>query len=200
MPDKIIHLRSLTAGSVPSTSSLGVGQIAINVNDGKIFVRQSGSYGDTVQTAVTTNNVTTGSVTISGSLFVSGALGIFGAITANSFTGSVFGTSSWANNTTYATSASQIISNGVVTTVSTDPSQLFVIKSGTTKYINISSSGNTDIYSDLFTIRNFTTKEPVLTVTQSIVKIATQSVDPNIPAINGGIWFTSASLFVGLDS
>ena len=67
MPDKIIHLRNLTPGAVPTTSSLGVGELAINVNDGKIYVRQSGSLGDSIQTAVTTNNVTSGSITISGS-------------------------------------------------------------------------------------------------------------------------------------
>lgn len=83
MPDKIIHLRSLTAGAVPTTSSLGVGELAINVNDGKIFLRQSGSLGNTIQTAVTTNNTTSGSVTISGSVTVIGPLNA---------------TASWANN------------------------------------------------------------------------------------------------------
>ena len=48
MPDKIIHLRSLTPGSVPTTSSLDVGQFAINVPDGKVFVRRSGSGVDTI--------------------------------------------------------------------------------------------------------------------------------------------------------
>jgi hypothetical protein len=43
MADKILHKRSLTQGSVPTTASLGVGELAINVNDGKLFLHQSGS-------------------------------------------------------------------------------------------------------------------------------------------------------------
>ena len=43
MADRILHKRSLTPGSVPTTSSLEIGEIALNVNDGKLFLRQSGS-------------------------------------------------------------------------------------------------------------------------------------------------------------
>ena len=46
MAGRIIHKRSLTANSVPPTSSLELGEIALNVNDGKLFFRQSGSVGD----------------------------------------------------------------------------------------------------------------------------------------------------------
>jgi hypothetical protein len=46
MPDRIIHKRSLTANSIPAISSLEIGEIALNVNDGKLFFRQSGSVGD----------------------------------------------------------------------------------------------------------------------------------------------------------
>ena len=46
MADRIIHKRSLTANSIPLTSSLALGEIALNVNDGKLFFRQSGSSGD----------------------------------------------------------------------------------------------------------------------------------------------------------
>lgn len=81
MPDTIIHLRSLTPGSTPTTSSLGVGQIAINVPDGKAFLRQSGSQGDTIQSFVTTNSTTTGSITISGSVTLTGSLNISGSTT-----------------------------------------------------------------------------------------------------------------------
>ena len=73
MADKIIHLRSLTPDSVPTTSSLGVGQFAINVPDGKIFIRKSGSVSDTIETAITTNAQNSGSVYLTGSLDVSGS-------------------------------------------------------------------------------------------------------------------------------
>lgn len=87
MPDKIIHIRSLTAGSTPTTTSLGVGQIAINVPDGKAFLRQSGSQGDTIQSFVTTNSTTTGSINISGSVTITGSLNQLGDYT---HTGSVY--------------------------------------------------------------------------------------------------------------
>ena len=63
---QIIRLkRSTTAGSVPSTSDLSVGEIAINVYDGKVFLRRSGSVDD-VREVVT--NEYTGSVNITGSV------------------------------------------------------------------------------------------------------------------------------------
>lgn len=67
---QIIKLkRSTTAGSVPTTGDLSIGELAINVADGKVFLRRSGSFGDTVQELV--GNVYTGSVDISGSITAS---------------------------------------------------------------------------------------------------------------------------------
>jgi hypothetical protein len=48
MADKILHKRSLTLGSVPTTASILPGELAINVNDGKLFLRQSGSVDQIV--------------------------------------------------------------------------------------------------------------------------------------------------------
>lgn len=80
MPDRIIHKRSLTGSSVPTTASLEIGEFAINVVDAKVYLRRSGSVSDGVYSLVTANTVTTGS------------------IQATSFTGSLFGTASWSNN------------------------------------------------------------------------------------------------------
>jgi len=67
---QIIKLkRSLVPGSVPTTGSLSIGEIAINVSDGKVFLRRSGSLGDTIQELV--GNVYTGSLDISGSVTAS---------------------------------------------------------------------------------------------------------------------------------
>jgi len=67
---QIIKLkRSLTPGAVPSTGDLSIGEMAINVSDGKVFLRRSGSLGDTVQTLI--SDVHTGSVDISGSVTAS---------------------------------------------------------------------------------------------------------------------------------
>lgn len=100
MSNKILHKRNLTTGIVPTTSSLSVGELAINVADGKVYLRKSGSIEDTILPLVTANTITTGS------------------ITATSFTGSLFGTSSWAQNAitaSHATSVGPLNQNLIVT-------------------------------------------------------------------------------------
>jgi hypothetical protein len=42
MPNKIIPKRSTVAGKVPTTGDLDVGEIAINLTDGKLFSRNAG--------------------------------------------------------------------------------------------------------------------------------------------------------------
>jgi len=67
---QIIKLkRSTTPGSIPTTGDLSIGELAINVSDGKVFLRRSGSLGDTVQELV--GNIYTGSLDISGSVTAS---------------------------------------------------------------------------------------------------------------------------------
>jgi hypothetical protein len=93
----------------------------------------------------------------------------------------------------------QIATGSVTASVNTNPTNLFLIKSGSTQYFNISSSGDTDLYSNLFIVRNFTTQQPVLIVSQSIVQIQTQSLNPIGTTNAGSIWFTSSSFYVGLE-
>jgi len=63
---QIIRLkRTSVAGSVPTTSDLSTGELAINVHDGKVFLRRSGSVDDVRE--VLTNEFT-GSVNITGSV------------------------------------------------------------------------------------------------------------------------------------
>jgi hypothetical protein len=93
----------------------------------------------------------------------------------------------------------QIATGSVTASVNVNPANLFLIKSGSTQYFNISSSGNTDLYSNLFIVRNFTTQQPVLTVSQSIVQVQTQSFNPSGTTNAGSIWFTSSSFYVGLE-
>ena len=142
--------------------------------------------------------VNDGGAYITGSTYITGALFVTGSInsTIAGFTGSLFGTASYS---TTAISASILITGSISAQVTTDPTQLFIVKSGTTQYLNISSSGNSELYSNLFIVKNFTTKQAVLTVSESIVTVATQSSIPTGTAPNGGIWFTSASMYIGLD-
>ena len=75
---QIIKLkRSLAAGSKPATSDLSIGELAMNVTDGKVFLRKSGSAGDNVKEIVTLDHAGT----------LSGSLNITGSITASAFKG-----------------------------------------------------------------------------------------------------------------
>jgi len=135
---------------------------------------------------------------------ISGSVKVFGSIT-----GSLFGTASWAQNAVTASyvaaanvaglSLFQITTGSITASVGIGLNDLFLIKSGSVQYFNISSSGNTTISSDLFIIKNFTTQQPVVTVSQSIVQFATQSTSPTGIAPNGGFWFTSTDFYVGLN-
>jgi len=84
MAQQILKLRrSSIPGKVPSTSSLDYGEIALNTYDGIAYMKRSGSNGDEII-----------------------AIGVG---TSGSFTGSFFGTSSWAYNAisaAYAATAS----------------------------------------------------------------------------------------------
>ena len=93
-------------------------------------------------------------------------------------TGSLFGTSSYAN---FALTASYTL----------DSLPPFRISTG-------SISASVNVGSTIFLITN--NNIPVFTVSQSgVVILATQSINPIDPAPNGGIYFTSSSLYVGLD-
>jgi hypothetical protein len=150
------------------------------------------------------NQTITGSVLITGSLAVTGSINILGSIT-----GSLFGTASWAQNAISASYApisaipgldtSRIVTGSITASVNVDPNNLFLIKSGSNTYFNIASNSDTTLYSNQFIVKNFTTQEPILTVSQSIVQFATQSSDPSNPAKGGDIWFTSTELYVGLN-
>jgi hypothetical protein len=65
MAQKILQKRSLTAGKVPDTGSLLVGELGINVYDGKVYIHKSGS-SQSIETLVSTNSTTTGSITLLG--------------------------------------------------------------------------------------------------------------------------------------
>ena len=77
MSQTIILRRSAVEGKIPTTSSLELGELAINTNDGKLYLKKDDGT-ESIQTILVTNSQTTGSIdlvgdaTISGSLFVSG--------------------------------------------------------------------------------------------------------------------------------
>jgi hypothetical protein len=76
----ILLKRSGVAGSVPTTTSLKVGEIALNTYDGKAFLHKSGSTDEVVEIVVAGANVT-GSISLTGAVSAS-------IVSASTFIGS----------------------------------------------------------------------------------------------------------------
>lgn len=120
---------------------------------------------------------------------------------------SIAGNAETATTASYALTAShvnnldlfRIFTGSVEARVDINPNSVFLIKSGSFDFLNISSSGDTTLTSNLFIVKNVVTQQPVLTVSQSIVKIATHSFDPNGTTEAGSIWFTSTAMYIGLE-
>jgi hypothetical protein len=79
MAQKILLKRSGVQGKVPTTSSLDLGELALNTYDGKAFLHKSGSTDEVVEIVVTGARVT-GSINLTGAVSAS-------AISASSFVG-----------------------------------------------------------------------------------------------------------------
>jgi hypothetical protein len=118
---------------------------------------------------------------------------------SGSFTGSFSGSFSGDGSGLFNVDVAKIDIGSITASVSSDINNLFLIKSGSTSYFNISASGDAAIFSNLFIVKNFTTRQAVLTVSQSVVQIATHSADPTGTTPAGAIWFTSSSFYVGLE-
>jgi len=134
-----------------------------------------------------------------GSAIITGSLLIIGSTTSTEgFTGSLFGTASYALN---APDNFRIISGSVIASVNT-LDNIFLITSGSSTFFTIDNQGSTTISSsasNIFLIKN-QNNTPVLTVSQSgVIILSTQSVELTEIAPNGGIYFTSSSLFIGID-
>lgn len=91
------------------------------------------------------------------------------------------------------------ISTGSITASVHLNGDIFLIKSGSNTFFSINENSNTTLYSDLFVIKNYTTQEPILIISQSIIQFATQSVNPSGNTNAGSVWFTSSSFYVGLE-
>ena len=64
MAQNIILKRSAVPGRVPDTGSINLGEVAINTYVGKLYFKKSGSV-QSVETIVTTNSITSGSLQVS---------------------------------------------------------------------------------------------------------------------------------------
>jgi hypothetical protein len=65
MAQNILQRRSGVSGSLPTTSTLFVGEIGLNTYDGKAFIHKSGS-AESIEQLVVTNSETLGNITILG--------------------------------------------------------------------------------------------------------------------------------------
>ncbi len=73
--------RSAVAGKTPQTSSLQLGELAVNTTDGKIYLHRSSSGDDSIQSVLTTDATITGSLKLSGSQHLSGSLNVMDDLT-----------------------------------------------------------------------------------------------------------------------
>ena len=81
MSQTIILKRSAVSGKVPTTSSLSIGELAINTYDGKIFLNQSSSTQQAIQEVIITNTTNTGSINLIGNQNITGSVGVSGNLT-----------------------------------------------------------------------------------------------------------------------
>jgi hypothetical protein len=98
--------RSAVAGKTPQTSSLQLGELAVNTTDGKIYLHRSSSSDDSIQSVLTTDATITGSLKLSGSQHLSGSLNVMDDLTyGGRLTASLGSTSSFDRITSVGTSS-----------------------------------------------------------------------------------------------
>jgi hypothetical protein len=74
MAQKILLKRSGVSGSIPTTASIDLGELALNTYDGKAFMHKSGSTDEVVQFVVA-GSQTSGSISITGNVTAAGFVG-----------------------------------------------------------------------------------------------------------------------------
>jgi len=140
----------------------------------------------------------------SGSLNLTGSINVSGSVTANNFYGDLFGTASYALTASYVLNSglTYAIVTGSITASVDVGNTIFLVKSGSYTPFSISNTGAVTISgsaSTLLSVKNANDTD-ILAVSQSgVIILATSSIELSSPAPNGGIYFTSSSLFIGLD-
>jgi hypothetical protein len=94
---------------------------------------------------------------------------------------------------------SKIVTGSISAEVNID--DIFLIKSGSTEFLKIDNLGSTTIQNDaptLFLVRDLNNVEMLKVDNNKVITLATHSTELTSSAPNGGIYFTSSSLFIGL--
>ena len=101
MPTVIKPKRSETASAIPAGGSLEVGEIAMNVTDGKFYTKTSGGTVKEMGGAgsVTLNNVVTNGATAESDITLNGANLIFEGYQANAYETTLTAVEPTADNT-----------------------------------------------------------------------------------------------------
>ena len=101
MPTVIKPKRSEVASSIPSSGSLAVGEIAMNVTDGKFYTKTSGGTVKEMGGAgsVTLQNVVTNGATVGNDITLDGANLIFEGYQANAYETTLTAVEPTADNT-----------------------------------------------------------------------------------------------------
>lgn len=212
----ILLKRSFTTGSIPTTSSLSVGEIAINIPDGRLYVRQSGSLGNTIRSIPVLGVSNSGSLILTGSLTVTqGITGSFSGSIQSSISSSYALTASYALNAAgggggsgagFPFSGNAVITGSLLISGSSTGSIFDVYKSGS-RVVNIEGSQGqlfsvTDSLSGSLMSVNDITGLPILEVFsddrvvmgsfgKNTLVVAGTSV-----AVSGSLTITSGSLTV----
>ena len=125
-----IKLKSSSVrGATPTTASLDLREIAINTHDGKAYLEKSGSSGYEIQSFVTTDSQTTGSIEITGNISGSAtSTGSFGKVESNTL--SVFDRIDSISTLANSTGVGEIVTFGTMSTPPTAGQVLFMNTSG----------------------------------------------------------------------
>ena len=101
MPTVIKPKRSEVASSIPSSGSLAVGEIAMNITDGKFYTKTSGGTVKEMGGAgsVTLQNVVTNGATVGNDITLDGANLIFEGYQANAYETTLTAVEPTADNT-----------------------------------------------------------------------------------------------------
>ena len=111
MPTVIKPKRSETALSIPAANTLAVGEIAMNVTDGKFYTKTSGNVVKEVggAGAVTLNSVTTAGAISQNDIVLDGANLIFEGYQANAFETTLTAVEPTADNTVSLPNSSGVL-------------------------------------------------------------------------------------------
>ena len=90
---------------------------------------------------------------------------------------------------------SRIVSGQVTASVENN---IFLITSASIELFKVTEA-ETVLQSDIFLIKN-SNNQPTFKVSESVIYLTTQSSELTTPAIAGGMYFTSTSFYVGLES